>query len=140
MIENNDTYWAGQPAQEFIQEVHQRIRDFYDDLRDTELFYLIQKSYAAYYGGDLKDRNGSGLMFESSRLSRGGKQGEIVNFKTISETFSSTPCSLLRAISTPSCAAQPTVTTRARRRPTLVTASLTITCGRRALTASLLRP
>lgn len=80
--ENRDTYWAGAPAQEFIQEVHQRIRDFYDDLRDTELFYLIQKSYAAYYGGDLKDRGGSGMLFESSRLSRGGKQGEIVNFKT----------------------------------------------------------
>lgn len=82
LADNNDTYWASAPAKDFIQEVHQRIRDFYDDLRDTELFYLIQKSYAAYYGGDLKDRGGSGLLFESSRLSRGGKQGEIVNFKT----------------------------------------------------------
>lgn len=76
-----DYYWAKAEGEEFVSQVHQKIRDFYDDLRDTEIYYVLQKSFIAYYGGDLKD-TGNGNLFESSRLSRGGRQGEITNLKT----------------------------------------------------------
>lgn len=81
MRQRRDTYWAAAPSEEFINEMHQRIRDFYDDLRDTGIYYLLKKSFTAFYGGDLKE-SGMGSLFESSRLSRGGKQGEITNLKT----------------------------------------------------------
>lgn len=74
-------YWAAKSPEEFVNEMHQRIRDYYDDLRDTGVFNLLQKSFTAFYGGDLKD-SGNGTLFESSRLSRSGKQGELTHLKT----------------------------------------------------------
>ena len=75
-----DKYWATLPADEFVNEIHQRIRDYYGDLRDTGIFNNLQKSFTGYYGGDLRE-SGSGSLFEASRLSRSGKQGEIVHLK-----------------------------------------------------------
>jgi len=75
-----DQYFASKPSEDFIHDAHEKIRDYYGDLRDTGLYSLISKSYAGYYGGDLRDSGGS--LFESSKLSRSGKQGEITNLKT----------------------------------------------------------
>ena len=78
---SDDIYWASRKKEMFVDEAHQKIRQFYEDLRDTNIFYLLQRSFTAYYGGDISEKY-NGNLFEGSKLSRGGKQGEIVNFKT----------------------------------------------------------
>ncbi len=74
---NENQYWASLPSEEFIDECHSRIREFYDDLQMTGLDAVIAKSYRYYYGGDE-----SGALFESSKLSRGGNQGQLTLQKT----------------------------------------------------------
>lgn len=77
-FKKNDTqYWASLPPEEFINECHARIREFYDDLQMTGLDVVIAKAYRYYYGGDE-----TGALFESARLSRGGKQGQLTLQKT----------------------------------------------------------
>lgn len=78
---STEIYWASKEPKEFVLEIHKRIEDFYSDLRETNIFYLLQRSFTAYFGGDLTNR-GTGNLFDSSKLGRGGKQGEIVHLKT----------------------------------------------------------
>jgi hypothetical protein len=80
MRNDYDVYWASLDKDMLVDELHARITTFYDDLRTTDIFYLLQKSFVAYYGGDLKER-GMGNLFESSRLSRSGSHGQLTNLK-----------------------------------------------------------
>lgn len=74
---NDAQYWASLPPEEFLNECHARIREFYDDLQMTGLDVVISKAYRYYYGGDE-----TGALFESARLNRGGSQGQLTLQKT----------------------------------------------------------
>jgi len=75
-------YWASLPEDEFINEAHKKIADFYDDLQSTGLFYLWEKSFRAYYGAKLNGAKYEGQLFDSSGITRSGSKGEISNLKT----------------------------------------------------------
>lgn len=71
-------YWASKPSEEVGQEIFKRVEEFYDNLKKDGFYYLLRKSYNAYYG---IQGGPSGQMFMSSDILRGGKQGENYNFK-----------------------------------------------------------
>lgn len=75
-------YWASLTDTAFLDQAHKRIEEYYDDLRNTGLYYVWEKSYRAYYGSRLSGSRFSGQLFDSSELSRSGKEGEITNLKT----------------------------------------------------------
>lgn len=75
---NKDTYFANLEGQDFIDNIRAKIEEFHDDLSTSGLRDVIERSYRAYYGGNLSDM---GSLFESAKLSRGGRNGEITNLK-----------------------------------------------------------
>jgi hypothetical protein len=75
-----DVYWATLDKNMLVSELHEKIRNFYDDLRDTDVFSLIQRAFTGYYGGDLKERS-QGSLFHSSRLQREGSHGQLTSLK-----------------------------------------------------------
>jgi hypothetical protein len=77
----DDQYFATLPIDLLIQEAHGIIGDYYEDLRDSGLFYLWEKSYRAYYGARLTGPTGAGKLFDSSEIQAGGKSGELLHFK-----------------------------------------------------------
>ena len=79
MTKSNDVYFAHLQGQEFIDAMQGKINDFHEDLRNSGLRDVIERSYRAYYGADLND---NGPLFESNKLTRGGKQGELTHLKT----------------------------------------------------------
>lgn len=74
-------YFASLPLEEFIGEAHAKIEAYYNDLLETGVFWLWDKSYRAYYGANLTGKPGSGQIFDSAELQRGGKSGEIIRLK-----------------------------------------------------------
>lgn len=74
-----DPYFWTLPLDEFIDEAHGKIEEFYQDLLDTGIFAVIDKSYRAYFGADLSDREGG--LFDSAELRPGGTQGELTRLK-----------------------------------------------------------
>lgn len=75
-------YWATLTDSSFLDEAHKRIEEFYDDLQNTGLFYVWEKSFRAYYGSRLNGHRFQGQLFDSTEMGRSGKEGEIVNLKT----------------------------------------------------------
>lgn len=76
-----DQYWATLEGKEFLDEIHGKHEDFYDDLKNTGIFYAAELSYRAYYGANMAKKNKIGQIFDSTQLQLSGKQGEIVNLK-----------------------------------------------------------
>ncbi len=75
------TYWASLPDSELLLELHRKIENYYEDLQNTKLFYVWERSFMAYFGAKLTGTNWSGQLFDSSELSRSGENSEIVNLK-----------------------------------------------------------
>ena len=46
----SEPYFATLPIDDFIAEAHGKIEEFYQDLLDTGFFWILEKSYRAYYG------------------------------------------------------------------------------------------
>lgn len=80
-VPGSKPYFATLPPDELIGELHGKIEAFYNDLLETGLFWLLDKLYRAYYGANLAGKQGSGQLFDSAELGRGGKNGEIVKAK-----------------------------------------------------------
>lgn len=78
---NNDLYWATLPDDEILLELHKRIENYYEDLQNTKLFYVWERSFMAYYGARLTGSNWSGQLFDSAEIPRGGDKGEITFLK-----------------------------------------------------------
>jgi hypothetical protein len=74
-------YFATLPADELIGELHGKIEGFYNDLLETGIYALLDRLYRAYYGANLAGKSGTGQIFDSAELGRGGKSGEIVKAK-----------------------------------------------------------
>lgn len=70
-----------QDEDEFIQEAHNKIGDFYEDLRETRIFYLWERSFRAFYGARLTGDRIKGQLFDAAEVTPGGKNGEIVYYK-----------------------------------------------------------
>lgn len=74
----NDEYWATFKDDEFLDAINYKINQYYDFLQRSGIYHTWKRSFIAYYGGDLnKDTN----IFDSSQLTKGGKQGEITKIK-----------------------------------------------------------
>jgi hypothetical protein len=78
---NARQYFASLPPDELIRALHGKIEAFYQDLLDTGVFTIWEKSWRAYYGAKLTGGPSGGQLFDSTDLTRSGKKGEIVNFK-----------------------------------------------------------
>jgi len=77
-IENE--YWATREGDEFVTALHDRIDEYYDYMQRMGIFWLIDRSYRAYYGGDIGQK-GTGL-FDSAALKTTGKSNQITKFKS----------------------------------------------------------
>ena len=77
-----DQYWAGlQDHKELLTQLDDRIRSYYEDIRSTGLFYVWERSFRSYYGSRVSNTSYSSPLFESSRLTPGGKQGQKTRLK-----------------------------------------------------------
>lgn len=77
-----EQYWATETDHKnLLDELDKKIRDYYDDLRNTNLLAVYERAYRAYYGGRVSNSLGTNPLFESSRLLPGGKQGEKTKLK-----------------------------------------------------------
>ncbi len=79
---NQDQYWATlEDHSELLDHLDTKIKAYTDDLNITGLLGVYERAYRAYYGG----RVGNGVLgtplFEASRLTAGGKQGEKTRLK-----------------------------------------------------------
>lgn len=74
-----DKYFATLEGDEYIDSLHMKISSYYEDMQAIALSDLIKRSYRAYYGGSLHE--GLSPIFEGSKLTRQGQQGEITALK-----------------------------------------------------------
>lgn len=75
-------YWATETDHKaLLDNFDRKIRDYFDDLRNTGLLAVYERAYRAYYGGRVSANASTNPLFESSRLSPGGKQGEKTRLK-----------------------------------------------------------
>lgn len=82
MIDKPLQYWATEEEDEaLLGHLNDKIRNYYDDLRETGLLNVLEKSYRAYYGGNISLNSTPEALFQSSKLQPGGKQGEKTRLK-----------------------------------------------------------
>lgn len=75
----DELYWATEVDQaKLLDSLEEKIKHYYDDLRATGLLTVYDRAYRAYYGGRVGTKS---PLFESSKLSQGGKQGEKTRLK-----------------------------------------------------------
>lgn len=75
-----EQYWITlEDPDELAQEIHNRIDEFYSELDTLGITNILNRCYAAYYGGDLS-RNGNQL-FESAALQEDGDAGQLTKYK-----------------------------------------------------------
>lgn len=79
---NQDQYWASiEDPKELLDHLDHKTRNYYDDLRSIGLINIWERSYRAYYGGRVGSYTYNSPLFESSRLSSAGAQGEKTRLK-----------------------------------------------------------
>lgn len=76
----NKTYFAAADEEHIIDELNDKIREFYADLSAEGLMDLTQKLHKAYYGGDLTEHHDDGL-FASSKIKEEGRLGYLKKYK-----------------------------------------------------------
>lgn len=75
---NLDMYWADfkQEPDAFLSALDTKEREYYDDLKETGLLDVMERSYRAYYGGKVSGNVANTQLFYASALRSGGKSGE----------------------------------------------------------------
>ncbi len=77
-----EQYWASiEDHKELLNELDGKIKAYYDDLRETGLLHLYERSFRAYYGGRVSGFTANTPLFEGSSLKQGGRQGEKTRLK-----------------------------------------------------------
>lgn len=75
-------YWASiAEHDDLLTHLDNKITNYYDDLRETGLIDLWERSYRAYYGGRITGNLVGAALFESAKLVQAGKQGEKTRLK-----------------------------------------------------------
>lgn len=81
-IDPQEQYWASSSdTEEILDALDEKIKNYYDDLRATGLLTMYERAYRSYYGGRVTQFGLGESIFETSKLSRGGKQGEKTRLK-----------------------------------------------------------
>lgn len=74
-----EQYWATlEDHKELLDHLDKKIKAYYDDARATGILNVWERSFRAYYGGRIGT---GGAIFDSSKLSPGGKQGQKTRLK-----------------------------------------------------------
>jgi hypothetical protein len=80
--DKNQYYWASTEDQnELLDFLETRIQSYYTDLEETGLLNVWERAYRAYYGGQTSVSAFNTPLFEGTRLTTGGKQGEKTRVK-----------------------------------------------------------
>jgi len=70
-----DKYFASlEDKTELLDALHDKIRAYYDYLAKSGIYSIWYRAYLAFYGGDLTTESS---VFDSAKLGRAGKVGEI---------------------------------------------------------------
>ncbi len=79
---SKDQYFASiEDHSQLLDHLENKIESYYDDLRNTGIMGLYERSFRAYYGGRVGQGMFNSAIFESSKLTGGGKQGEKTRLK-----------------------------------------------------------
>lgn len=77
--DGKDVYFAKlTDDQEYLDALHSKIQLYFDHVEFAGLYDLWKRAYIAFYGGDL---NSCTNIFESSRLTKDGKAGQVTKVK-----------------------------------------------------------
>ncbi len=76
---NDKQYWFHiKEDAEWLESAHYYISKYYDYVETSGLFDLWKRAYVAYYGGDLNENRS---IFDSSKLTKAGKAGQVSKVK-----------------------------------------------------------
>lgn len=81
MYDHDETYWASRVDEELVSAVYEKIREFHEDLETLGIKDVLDRCYAAYYGGELTSYR-NGRLFDSNRLNIDGGNGELTTYKS----------------------------------------------------------
>lgn len=79
-IMDNNTYFAAADTDEIIDELRNKITEYYSDLSAEGIMDLIQRLHKAYYGADLSQNAYEGL-FASSKIKEEDRLGFLKKYK-----------------------------------------------------------
>lgn len=74
-------YWATLDGEELIAACQDKITQYYQDVRDSDLGWVWEQSYRAYYGGKLVGQTQRGGLFSSTDVDSDGNKGHIKHLK-----------------------------------------------------------
>lgn len=81
MQAKNNQYWATiEDHIDLLGVFDEKIKTYHDDIRETGILDLWERSFRAYYGGRTNESHPSAL-FEAAKLRRAGVQGEKTRLK-----------------------------------------------------------
>lgn len=81
-MEKQDKYWALETDYKILLDnLDKKSKSYFDDLRSVGLLSLYERAYRAYYGGRISSGMNGGPLFEGSRLTPSGAQGEKTRLK-----------------------------------------------------------
>lgn len=75
-MDTSRDYWAALPFEDFINEAHSKIGNYYDYLESSGLYYVLERCFKAYYGANLAVPQ-TGNLFDVASIQRAGQQGEL---------------------------------------------------------------